>query len=344
MKTFTYSSMFALLLLGMLSIGCGEESKPENPNAETAPSSAMQDILEMDQLIAKEPQNPALYATRASLYQEKGAYDEAIADLEKALEYDTANVEYLHELANWYLDYFRSRKAVQTMRRAAQIHPTRIPTLLKLAEFELIVKQYDEALATLERIRKIDPQNAEMFFMAGLIMLEQDKPDPAINNFQSAVEQDPDLIDAWLELGKIFAQRGNRIALLYFDNALRVDSTNVTAMHEKAYYLSNSLDDLEGALQLYRTIVVNNPLYADGYFNAGLLYLDMDSISQAHKQFDMALNASPTLIKAYYYRGVASQLMGKFNAARADYEQALRMAPDFEAAQEALQNLPKEAQ
>lgn len=340
MKTLPYPLMLATVLFALVLAGCSNDSKPENPAAKAA-SAGMQDIQEIDQRIAQDPQNAKLYAARAGLYQEKGAYDEAIADLERALEIDTANIDYLHILADWYFDYYRSRRGLQTMQKAAQLYPTRIPTLLKLAEFEFILKQYDEALKTLERIRRVDPQNSEMLYMAGLIMLEQEKPEAAINNFQAAVEQDPDLIEAWLELGKIFAERNNKIAMLYFDNALRVDSTNVTALHDKAYYLSNNLNDLEGALQLYRKIVIHHPLYADGYFNAGLLYLDMNNFEEAYKQFDMAAKASPTFIRAYYYRGVASQFLGNLNAAKADYEQTLRMAPDFEAAQEALRDLQK---
>jgi Tfp pilus assembly protein PilF len=60
---------------------------------------------------------------------------------------------------------------------------------------------------------------------------------------------------------------------------------------------------------------------------------------QAHEQFDMTLQVNPVHIRAYYYRGVASEMMGNLPAARDDYEQALRLAPDYVRAQEGLNRL-----
>jgi len=317
--------------------GCRQDKGKEGENA---PESAVDPgISQLTELIEKTPGDPELYFQRAQAYYGLEGYDEAIQDLQKALSYDSVNINYLHLLADVYMDYYMSFKALMVMQKAASLYPTRIPTLLKLSEFQLILKQPEEALQTLAGIRAIDPQNAEMFYMAGLVFEDQDKTDLAIENFQSAVEIEPELIEAWIELGKLWASKKKPIALQFFDNALRVDSTNITALHEKAYYLSNTLNDLEGALAVYKKIIIAHPQYPDAYFNAGLLYLDMDSLDRAMDQFDLNIQVEPTFYQAYYYRGYCKEAKGDPAGAKKDYEHALQLAPDYEKAREALDKL-----
>ena len=73
---------------------------------------------------------------------------------------------------------------------------------------------------TIDNILKLDPQNAEAYFMFGMNFKEQEDLERSINSFQTAVEFDPDLVDAWINLGALHAQLGNEIAIKYFDNAI----------------------------------------------------------------------------------------------------------------------------
>ena len=43
----------------------------------------------------------------------------------------------------------------------------------------------------------------------------------------------------------------------------------------------------------------------------------------------MAIENSPLYVGAYFYRGYASELMGKKEQAKIDYEHALRLAPEY---------------
>jgi len=326
-----------LLLLGtlLLLIGCSSDPEPVTKNTTTNPNS---NLARLTQAIDQDPENPDLYFARADQYYQEQGFDEAIRDLDKALSMDSTNAEYLHLLADTYLDYYKSKKALETMEQVVEYHPQRIPSLLKLSEFQLILQQYEESMRTLDQVLQIDPQESEAYFMFGMNFKEMGDTARAISSFQSAVDNNPKLIDAWIELGQLHAGLGNEIAGQYFDSAIRIDPENVTVKHAKAYYLQEK-GDLEGSLALFREIIRQDPQYEDAYYNSGLLYLDLDSVLQAHEQFDMALQVNPVHIRAYYYRGVASEMMGNLPAARDDYEQALRLAPDYTRAQEGMDRL-----
>jgi len=324
----------------LIAMACGDRSESANAGGtgEQFIETGDPTIDGLTDKIAEAPENPNLYAERAVAFYENDAFDSAIDDLQTALSYDSTNVDYLHLLADVYLDYYKSRLALETMEKAAELHPENIPTLLKLSEFQLILTRYEETLQTLDRIAKIDPQNEEAFFMLGMTFKEIGDTARAINSFQEAVEIEPRLEDGWLNLGQLFAAQDNPIADRYFDNAIRIDSS-ITALHGKAYYLANNKNDLGGALALYRSIIRKDPQYEEAHFNSGLLYLDQDDPEIAKAQFDRTIQVNPTHVRAYYYRGLTAELAGNPAAAKSDYEQALRLAENFEAAQEALERV-----
>ncbi len=332
------TSTLCFLLLVLLA-ACG----PSDPPAadEAVPPSALSGNPAIDALTAKileEPLEADLYAQRGALWYENEGYDQAIDDLRKAISLDSSQAMYQHLLADVFLDYFQSRKALETMERAARQFPEQIPTLLKLSEFQLILKQYEASLRTIDRILRVDPNEPEAYFMMGMNFKETGDTARAINSFQEAVELDPRLIDGWIFLGQLQAAVGNAIAERYFDTALELRPEYIPAIHAKADYLREQ-DRLPEAISTYARITPIDPQYADAYFNSGLLYMELDSVEAAYRQFDMCLQVEPTHVRAYFFRGLAAEMMDRQASARADYEQALRLAPDYEEARSALRQL-----
>ena len=328
-------------LIGFCMTACGDDPSnnvQQNPVQQPV-SSGHPAIDGLTEKIASEPDNAALYAARAGIWMEIEGYDEAIVDLKQAIALDSLKPEYHHELANLYMDYYKSRLAIQTMENAAVIFPKRIPTLLKLSEFQLILKQYDRALYALERIRVIEPTNPEMFYMFGSVFEEMGRIPQAKTAYQNAVEQDPELVDAWVKLGQLLTIEKNPVAERYLDNALRIAPDDIGALHAKANYLSQVKDDLPGAIANFKKINVVDPQFEEGYYNLGLLYLDADSLDKAYQSFDLAIKIQPDYAESYFFRGMASKLKGDLAKAKNDFQQALRLKPNYEYAQNELANM-----
>ena len=159
---------FSLFLLW----ACNNDPEKNAPTSQNGQDPA---LAKLNDLVAQNPNNDSILYLRARAYYELDAYDEAIRDLSKAIQIDSMQPAYYHLLGDALLDYARpgdSKRALDVMELAAQRFPTRYATLLKLSEFQLIVRQHSEALKTLDKILQRDPQNAEAFFMAGRIALD----------------------------------------------------------------------------------------------------------------------------------------------------------------------------
>lgn len=333
---YTTKTLLAILISGFLFYSCQNESTQAD-KTDNIPAS-VPELESLNNAVNENASDPDAYIARAMYYYERSAFDLAEKDLLKALEIDSTRPSILHMLADTYMDNYQSRKGLKTMEKAASQFPERIPTLLKLSEYQLILKQYEEALKTVDRIMKIDPQSSEAFFMSGIIFREMGDINRAINSFQRSTELNPDNMDAWIILGNLFDQQDNPIALQYFDNAIRVAPDNPFAMHSKAYYLQNHGKSSE-AIQLYKEINKAYPDYIDAYLNTGILYLTLDSLELAHEHFNIAVSNGPTDPRGYYFRGLISEQLGEYEKAKRDYEQALVFDPDYREAKEALELL-----
>ncbi len=334
MKNKGFRWLWLVIGLTIMAIGC----KKKEPTAVAIAPTGNPTIDKLSVAIANNPNDSKLFFARAKAFYENEGYDEAILDLQRALSKDSTNVDYLQLLADVYLDYFKSYPALKTMEKVVRLYPDRIPSLLKMCEFQLILKNPDASLKTLDQVLKIDPQNADAYLLMGMNFKEKKDTARAINSFQTAVENDPDLIDGWINLGQLHAGLKNAIAVRYFDSAIRIQPDNPAVIHAKAYYLQEK-GDLKGSLALFKKMANIDAQNQDAYFNAGLLYLDMDSIQAAYRQFDLTLKVSPLHIRAFYFRGVAAEMLGNKKQARADYLQALKLAPDYEKPKEGLARL-----
>ncbi|GLR18636.1 tetratricopeptide repeat protein [Portibacter lacus] len=317
--------------------------KPEKVEQQAPSVSIASDdpvLVGLTNAIAEDPNNADTYYERARILGDRELYDPAIDDLKKAISIDSSKAEYYHLLSDTYLDYFKSGEALDIMEKVVEKFPDRIPSLLKLAELQLILKQYDASFFTVQKIMNQDKQNAEAFFMLGMIYRAQGDKDRAINSFQSAVELDPEIIDAWVILGDLFAEKDFKIAGRYYDNAIRLDPENLQAYHAKAFYLQNSNRTSE-AIKIYKEINQRDPQYTDAYLNTGILYLDQDSLPQAFEHFDILVKIDPQNYLGYYYRGITRMFQGDKDGARADLNQALVFNSTFEKAQIALSELDK---
>src|SRR5690606_20198646 len=76
---------------------------------------------------------------------------------------------------------------------------------------------------------RIDPYSPDPYFTRGLIYRSdyyitgrEESWKIAVSSFQTAIEQEPDYYEAYVELGVMHAEKGDSIALEYYNSALDI--------------------------------------------------------------------------------------------------------------------------
>ncbi len=326
---------YILLALAIANItACKNDPKPaQKSNAVTQTGNPAIDNI--TKKIIQNPDDASLYVSRAQAYRRIGGYDEAILDINHAIKMDSTKYEYYLFLGDVLLDYNRSKDAIRVTNSAVYRFPDNIECLLKQAEIYHILKQYQQSTSALNALLLRDPENAKAFFLFGQNFKELKDTARAIKSFQKAVDLDPDILDGWINLGNLWSKKGPNISEKYFKTAIAIDSNNVYALNSYALFLGNH-DRFQESIDTYRKIALLDPQYSDAFFNAGIMYLTIDSVKLANHQFDLAVKTNPTFAKAYYYRGYTFGQLGNLGAAKNDYEQALKFDPELTKASDAL--------
>lgn len=316
--------------------------KTEKPSSSTAPEeeqtmglTGIATIDNLTQRLVDNPNDPKLFATRAKAFYENENYDHAIQDMAYAMKVDSNNAEYHHLLSDIYLDYYKSRLALKTMKRCVSIHPKSIPSLLKLADIQQLLKQYDASMASVARVMKIEPNNPHGFFKIGLNHSLKGNKQMAIKSLQQCVDLEPDYTDAWVLLGQIFEGDKSKLAAQYFENATQTAPDNPDILYNQASYLHNQ-NQLDESATLLRKIISIDKRYANAFHRLGIIYIEKDSLDKAYENFNIAVSVKPEFGIAYYYRGYTSELQGKLESAKVDYQNILNFEPDYQKAKEGL--------
>ncbi len=330
-----------LVLCTLLFVQCKEDKNTDTQSPASVNTTGIDAIDILTAEINKTPMDASLYYERAKAYMDNNGNEYAVKDAERAVQLDSLNPNYYHLLSDTYMDFRQSKLSLITMMKVATMYPERTATQLKLAETQYILQQYEYAVSTLNKILKYDPLNAEAYFMLGMVFneFEQDKK-KAKNAFLTAVENDPDLVDAWLILGQNAMNENDPLAKRYYQNAVNAEPENVRALHSLAFYLQNN-NDVTGAQNLYRKIHVLDKSYLQANLNSGILYIEQDSLEKAYEQFNIITQNNPANHVGYYYRGVVHELQGNLDQALADYQNSMNIKPDYEKAATATAALQK---
>ena len=134
----------------------------------------------------------------------------------------------------------------------------------------MILKKHSEALQTIDKVFRKDPQNAEGWFMTGQICKDMGELDRAIASYKKCIAINPDNKDAYISLGQIYTFKKDKIALAYLNNALRIDSNSLEARHAIADHYSET-GELKKAIATYKDIINRDKSYQDAYLNIGLI-------------------------------------------------------------------------
>lgn len=334
---------FLIVAFAFMIIALGAcQQKKTAPVSEVA-SSDSDILLERLDVLNKQIQSDSLNAEffheRAMFYYDNEEFNEALKDIYTALEIDSTYAEYYVTLADVYLGMGKMQVCIESLDKALELDAENIRAYIKLAEINIVFHKYKEALENIDKALKIDELEAKAYFLRGVVLIENNDTIRGIRNFQKAIDVDQDYFDAHLQLGMLYADKKNKLAVDYFNNALNIDPNN----REVSYYLAlfyQETGKYEMATQIYNSILDREPdfyfaLYNMGYMN--LVYLQEFEV--AIDYFNQTIDIEPEYADAYYNRGFAYELLLDVDNSRKDYEKTLELSPNYEKAIDGLNRI-----
>lgn len=340
MKNFILLSTIALFLFACNQKPPAEEKilkasvKKEKP---VAPKDTTLERLNAE--IRKDLDNPKLYIERCKLYLERKDYEASKADVDRAYLLDTTNLNTLIFYADYWLKVGQISYARTVLDRANTLHPKNSEVHTKYSELYLIARNNTKSLEYADLAVKYDIYNPKPYFYKGFNFMELGDTTKAISSYQTAVEQDPNYYEAYLELGLIFAMKKDKLAIEYYDNALEIRPNERNVKYSKAMFMQET-GMYNEAIQTYHELTKMYPDFKEAFFNLGYIHMFYLKInSQAVQYYTDAVNIDPNYYQAYFNRGYCFELMGDINNAAKDYRYTLSLKPDYDNAAKGLERV-----
>jgi len=325
----------------LFSYACNNTSKDKKEIPAQQLDATQSSIKILSEKIKLNPKDGELYNQRASIYLQLKNIDSAFRDINRALMIDSVKADYLSTLSDVYMASGRVQNALAALEKALKFEPDNIVALLKKAELHLYFEQYGKTMDLTEKVLKLDINNSKAYFIRGMTFKLKGDTADAIKNIQKTVELDQENYNAFMQLGILYAAKRNKMAVEYYNNALKLNPKSIEAFYALGmFYQDNGF--LNEALSSYTNLLLIDSTYKFAHYNMGyihLVYLKM--YKEAIKYFNKAIKFAPDYYEAYYNRGYCFELLGDILNARKDYKKALEIKNNYEMAIEGLNRLDK---
>jgi tetratricopeptide (TPR) repeat protein len=232
----------------------------------------------------------------------EGRHADARARVEAQLAKQPDNPALLMLAARVYASTKDLPKAEQSLRRAIEVNPAALPAYGLLGQIYLAQRKLDEAAAEFESLSKRQPGNVGASTMVAMIRQAQDRHDEAMQRYEQIVLANPRA-----------AVASNNLAWMYAERDVRIDE----------------------ALQLAQNAKRELPEQPEVLDTLGFIYLKKKLPALAVPELRLAVEKDPKNPEYRYRLGLAYSETGNIPAARQEFEQALKLRPDFEGADDA---------
>ncbi len=328
----------ALLILiplaTVLFVSCGNSAEKElQVQNERADSLSIKlnapELKAINAEILKEPSNAALYNKRAQIYLSLRQLPEAMYDVKRALSLDSTKAEYYLTQADVLFSQNSTRKSKETLELIAKRFPENTEALLKLAELYFLVQDYQKAIDYVNSALKVDETIAKAYYIKGSIYKESGDTNRAISSLETATEQNNRYIDAFYDLGVIYAARKSPVAMDYYKTVLNLDPTHQQAGYASAKLLQD-FGKYDEALSAYEQLIKQHPDCEHCYYNLGAICLQVKKDpKKALDYFSKAIEIDPNYADAYFARGFTYVQLNDKESAKADYNMCLKIKPNY---------------
>lgn len=329
--------IYLFVIIVVLSFSCteqGAQTKDENPTDTHTPVIKSKTFL-LDSLIEANPNNSELFYNRSLYYYETDFQPKALVDILTAIKLEKTNPKYYLHGGEVYIAMSQGQEAIDLINDGIQNSKNNEELFLRATEYNFYMKDYKKATILVNDLLKINKNNADAYFFKGLILKNSDYKNKAISNFQTCIEQDPTHYNAYMQLGLLFSEKNDDLAISYFNNALKLENQSREALYAKAYHHQQQ-KAFNKAKQTYIQMIRNDNKDYQAFYNIAYCLMEQDSLQKSYKHFKVAANIKIDHVDAIFMMGQIAERIGDIPNAKIHYHTALKLLPDNETIKQAL--------
>jgi tetratricopeptide (TPR) repeat protein/tRNA A-37 threonylcarbamoyl transferase component Bud32 len=262
-------------------------------------------LADFNKVIEIAPDFALAYIERARYHMWHGQEDQARADVERALELQPDMPEALTMVGEFHYQRFECDEAIPYLTRSVEVMPEDPWPWEMLGQCYRHLGQYGDALDAYDRGLRANRDGVTLYYGRAFVQLDLEDLEAALADFERVLKIDPHFAGARYGRGLVHAAGGR------YEEAIADFTWVIENAHEDEYVWPYFLD--------------THPLVDRAHAN-----YELGQVDAAMADLDELVERMPDFHVGYYYRGLLYKELGRDEEARADLEEALRVAPDPE--------------
>jgi tetratricopeptide (TPR) repeat protein len=252
------------------------------------------------------------YLSFGYVFFERGYFEQAQEFFAQALKEDPGSAEAFYGLGSAYLQLQRANEARDCFERALKLHASYPGTL------------------------------PNSWNNLGILAAREGNYDLAVEDFQHALQIDPQHSIAWQNLGNAYRQKKDwPQAERALEHVLALNADDAEANYSLGMVYAQQ-NETERAKDYLQKAIASRPAYPEALNNLGILYLRMRRPDEAIKNFEQSIRIAPAYDQAYLNLARMYSIEGDREKAKAVLHKLLEQHPDHAQAKEELKKLKGE--
>jgi tetratricopeptide (TPR) repeat protein len=197
---------------------------------------------------------------------------------------------------------------------------------------------FQQAKESCEKVLRVQPDNANMLHLLGLVLYQLGHYDLSIQYIQQALAFEPYDAGLYYDLGNVLEDKGQLSdAIISYQKALQINPDYPEAYNNLGFAFRKR-GRIDEAISCYQKAIEISPMYYDAYYNLAMSLQENEQIDEAISCYQKAIEISPDYPEVYNNLGFAFQEKGQLDRAIDLYRRALEIHPSYPEAQTNLGN------
>lgn len=262
------------------------------------------------EILSTQPDHIDALSLLGTLLSTRGAPDEALRLVSRALELDPASPLLYLNLGNVQMARADWEAAMAAFRRAIELAPQQPDAHYNLGNALRSADKWAQAGEAYRETLRLAPQHVLARNNLALVYEHEERFAEALAELKTVLAQEPNYGEGWLNLCKIAEAEGDYVTGL----EAAKKATSLMPQEPKAWLglgvVLNRLERDEEALQAYKTALKLNPRWPEVWDNLGQTYQFLGNLEDAEKAYRATVEAAGQLIKDEDTRRVGEKEYG----------------------------------
>lgn len=294
---------------------------------------------EANYILQREPKNAGAYQLLGAALVGQQKPERALGSFSTVAELLPNDAGSYVNLARVEIRLRRFKDAEEHLKKALAIDPKSLQANLELAKFYYLQERIPEAQEALQSGVQNIPDAPQLYLDWANMLSSAGKSTDADGVLNKLRNQMPKSPAAAIAIGDYYAQRHDfDKALAEYRRGLLIDAPNLDLEKrmQELYLTSNRIDE---ASKLDTRLVKQAPNDLVVSINHGRLLLVQGKHQEALGALQKAVTSAPDSAEAHYYLGLAYWQTGSTGQANGEFQQAVKLSPNFPLALRSLAQL-----